>query len=395
MILTSLGLALNLALSCPMPQDPVPQDSIPADVGPTITTESGLQYSVLVAGEGGTALPKLTDTVVVHYTGWLTDGTVFDSSRSRGQTARFKLGQVIAGWTEGLALMQPGDRYKLTIPSALGYGDAGSPPTIPGGATLIFDVELIELIEGPPVPVFRALDEEASVVHEAGFSYQVLGEGEGEAPTENEIFAMDYSFWNAEGELIDSSTLSGQRLSGNTRQMSLGILMHAPLLMAPGGSILCEVPAELAFADRELPKLPAGSITYWEFAMHRVFRVPEFRPVNAEAASTTPSGLRYEVLRAGEGEPPTTGQQVQAHYAGWLTDGTLFDSSLTRGQELVFPVGVGQVIQGWDEGLQLMAPGSIYLFHIPWGLAYGEAGRGSIPPQADLIFWVELVGVGG
>ena len=106
-----------------------------------IVTDSGLQYKVLTAGTG--RMPAATDTVEVHYVGTLTDGTKFDSSRDRGATIEFPLNRVIAGWTEGLQLMQEGARYELTIPSDLGYGPAGAGGVIPPDATLIFDVELI------------------------------------------------------------------------------------------------------------------------------------------------------------------------------------------------------------------------------------------------------------
>lgn len=104
-------------------------------------TDSGLQYKVL--NEGAGAQPSASDTVEVHYTGTLIDGKKFDSSRDRGQTIEFPLNGVIAGWTEGVQLMKEGARYEFTIPSDLAYGAGGIPGVIPGGATLIFDVELI------------------------------------------------------------------------------------------------------------------------------------------------------------------------------------------------------------------------------------------------------------
>jgi FKBP-type peptidyl-prolyl cis-trans isomerase FkpA len=106
-------------------------------------TESGLAYKIIKAGEG--AKPGEESEVVVHYTGTLIDGTVFDSSRERGETVNFPLNRVIRGWTEGLQLIGPGGQIKLVIPSELAYGEAGAPPKIPGGATLVFDVELIEV----------------------------------------------------------------------------------------------------------------------------------------------------------------------------------------------------------------------------------------------------------
>jgi len=108
-----------------------------------VTTESGLQYEVIKEGTGSS--PETSSTVVVHYAGWLEDGTLFDSSYGRGDPATFNLRGVIKGWTEGIALMKEGAVYKFTIPSDLGYREQGSPPKIPPNATLIFHVELIEV----------------------------------------------------------------------------------------------------------------------------------------------------------------------------------------------------------------------------------------------------------
>ena len=106
-----------------------------------ITTASGLQYEVLT--EGGGAKPTSADQVTVHYHGMLTDGTVFDSSVDRGEPAKFGVTQVIKGWTEALQLMSVGDKWKLTIPSNLAYGDKGAGGMIGPNATLVFEVELL------------------------------------------------------------------------------------------------------------------------------------------------------------------------------------------------------------------------------------------------------------
>ena len=108
-----------------------------------ITTASGLQYTVLKEGTGKS--PKATDTVVCHYEGFLTNGTVFDSSIQRGEPAAFPLNGVIAGWTEGLQLMKEGGKNRFFIPYHLAYGEAGAAGSIPPYAALIFDVELIEV----------------------------------------------------------------------------------------------------------------------------------------------------------------------------------------------------------------------------------------------------------
>jgi len=108
-----------------------------------VQTESGLIYTELDAGTG--ASPKPTDTVTVHYHGTLRDGSVFDSSRDRGEPATFPLSGVIKGWTEGLQRMKVGGKARLVCPSQIAYGDQGRPPKIPGGAALAFDVELISI----------------------------------------------------------------------------------------------------------------------------------------------------------------------------------------------------------------------------------------------------------
>jgi len=107
-----------------------------------VQTDSGLVVKTLVEGDG--ASPTAADTVKVHYEGTLVDGTVFDSSIARGEPIEFPLSGVIKGWTEGLQLMKTGGKAKLTIPSDIAYGDSGQGP-IPAKATLIFEVELIEI----------------------------------------------------------------------------------------------------------------------------------------------------------------------------------------------------------------------------------------------------------
>ena len=107
-------------------------------------TESGLVYEVLKEGTG--AKPKATDTVEVHYHGTLTNGKVFDSSVERGQPATFGVNQVIPGWTEALQLMKEGDKWRLFVPSTLAYGARGAGQDIGPHATLIFEVELLEIV---------------------------------------------------------------------------------------------------------------------------------------------------------------------------------------------------------------------------------------------------------
>jgi len=113
---------------------------------------------------------------------------------------------------------------------------------------------------------------------------------------------------------------------------------------------------------------------------------------NVEGVTTTPSGLQYKVLRLGQGARPTAADNVKVHYHGTLIDGTVFDSSVERGEPITFPLS--GVIAGWTEGVQLMPVGSKFVFYIPSELGYGEQGAGGfIPPGATLIFEVELLDI--
>ena len=130
------ALADNLAASEAFLAENGQQDGV-------VTLPSGLQYRVLASGEGES--PTTTDSVLAHYHGTLTDGTVFDSSVDRGEPATFGVSQVIAGWTEALQLMKVGDKWRLFIPPSLAYGEASPTPAIPPNSALIFDVELLEI----------------------------------------------------------------------------------------------------------------------------------------------------------------------------------------------------------------------------------------------------------
>ncbi len=125
------------------------------------------------------------------------------------------------------------------------------------------------------------------------------------------------------------------------------------------------------------PKAPPGADT-----------VDNLTPVYSK------TGLAWYVLAEGNGQTPSFGATVAVHYTGYLTDGTKFDSSLDRGEPIEFPIGKGKVIKGWDEGVASMKVGERRQLHIPSALAYGTRGAGGvIPPNADLVFDVQLVGI--
>lgn len=123
-----------------------PAASHTPDSSGKITTSSGLQYRVLASGPADGRSPSFFDSVMVHYRGTLTDGTVFDSSIERGVPATFGVGQVIAGWSEALRLMKPGDQWELFIPARLAYGNRAVGDKIPPNSDLIFKVALLQIV---------------------------------------------------------------------------------------------------------------------------------------------------------------------------------------------------------------------------------------------------------
>jgi FKBP-type peptidyl-prolyl cis-trans isomerase len=265
--LISLSLALPTALSKASSSGAEQEKG--KDKKTMTKTESGLKYLDTKEGEGEP--PAVGQNCVVHYTGWLWEndakGKEFDSTHSlkHDQPFSFHVGEreVIQGWDEGVSTMKVGGKRELIIPADLAYGKRGSGGVIPPNATLMFEVELLEL---------------------------------------------------------------GKK---------------------------------------------------WQ---------------------KTDSGLEYADDKEGTGAEPKTGQTCVMHYTGWLwqdgAKGKKFDSSLGRGKPFRFPIGVGKVIPGWDEGIATMKVGGKRRLRIPAKLGYGEEGFGEdIPPKATLLFEVELLGL--
>ena len=185
---------------------PAPSDvaEAPADAE---KTASGLASKVIEAGTGKTH-PARTDRVTVDYTGWTTDGKMFDSSVTTGKQATFPLDKVIAGWTEGVQLMVAGETRRFWIPESLAYkGKEGRPQ-----GTLVFDVKLISFTEPPSLtPTDFKRPPSAARRTVSGLSYQVLKPGGGRHhPTETSTVTVHYSGWTTDGKMFDSSVSRGE-----------------------------------------------------------------------------------------------------------------------------------------------------------------------------------------
>ena len=229
----------------PLPPPPKDVSGPPLDADQSIT---GLASKVIKAGSG-TAYPESASTVTVHYTGWTTDGRVFDSSYSRGQPATFKLDQVIRGWTEGLQLMVEGERRRLWIPERLAYqGRPGAPQGM-----LVFDVELLKIQRAPVKPLAPkdvASIPKTAVTTASGLATRVIRKGTGKAsPKSSSLVTVHYTGWTTDGRSFDSSHTRGKPATFRLDQVIAG-WTEALQLMVVGEVRRLWIPESLAYGGR-------------------------------------------------------------------------------------------------------------------------------------------------
>jgi peptidylprolyl isomerase len=221
-------------------------------------TASGLATKVLQQGTGSEH-PGPTDIVKAHYTGWTTDGKMFDSSVVRGEPSGFPLDRVIAGWTEGLQLMVVGEKRRLWIPEELAYqGRPGRP-----AGMLVFDVELLafqKAPEPPPVPVDVAGPPEGTEVTASGLASKVLHSGSGgEHPKKSSRVTVHYTGWTTDGKMFDSSVVRGQPATFGLNQVIAG-WTEGVQLMVVGEKRRFWIPEKLAYQRRA--GAPAGMLVF-------------------------------------------------------------------------------------------------------------------------------------
>jgi FKBP-type peptidyl-prolyl cis-trans isomerase len=202
------------------------------------TTASGLQYGVLQKGRAEPA-PTGDDVVDVHYTGWFTNGTRFDSSRDAGKPYTAGVRTFIKGFAEGLQLMTPGARFKFVIPPALGYG-AQETGSIPANSTLVFEVELLKVT---PLPKYVGPGGSQKTLP-CGLKYEVLTAGTGGKAEANEAVAYRYAIFDTDGKLRDCSQLQNGNLIGGTKAtLPFPFLKELVDELAAGSTVRVEVPA--------------------------------------------------------------------------------------------------------------------------------------------------------
>ena len=257
------GFALVFStISCAEEDAPAAPEDVAAAPADAITTESGLASRVLVEGSGSEH-PALQDRVTVHYSGWTTDGELFDSSVQRGQPATFPLNRVIRGWTEGLQLMVVGEKRRFWVPADLAYG-VDPPPGAPAGM-LVFDVELLELHatpKPPQVPEDVAAVPEGAEVTSSGLASRVLREGSGDVkPTAASTVNVHYSGWTTDGRMFDSSVERGEPISFPLDGVIAG-WTEGLQLMVVGEKRRFWIPADLAYGENPGGGRPGGMLVF-------------------------------------------------------------------------------------------------------------------------------------
>ena len=257
------GLALAFTTACRadenMPEVPADVAAAPEDAA---VTDSGLASKVLAEGTGSEK-PAADDRVTVHYSGWTTDGELFDSSVRRGQPATFPLNRVIRGWTEGLQLMVVGEKRRFWIPADLAYGE--SPEGGRPGGMLVFDVELLDIHATPKPPEVpddvAAVPDDAEVT-DSGLASRVLREGTGDVkPTAASTVNVHYSGWTTDGQMFDSSVARGEPISFPLNGVIAGWTEGLQLMVA-GEKRRFWIPANLAYGENPGGGRPGGMLVF-------------------------------------------------------------------------------------------------------------------------------------
>ncbi|HEX9251534.1 MAG TPA: FKBP-type peptidyl-prolyl cis-trans isomerase [Ignavibacteriaceae bacterium] len=260
--------------------------------------------------------------------------------------------------------------------------------------------------------IFGCSNNPDSVTLKSGLKYNDIKVGTGIEAKNGDLVEIHFKGWIVK----DSSNLFSDWSVDSTKKADLiadSYAMNQPMKfvlgtesfikgseegivgMKAGGQRASVIPSNLAYGPQGMGPIPPNTNikVLIELVSAKEAVVAKMWDVDSTLFKTTASGLKYAIIQQGEGELVGKEKQVTVHYSGFLLDGTKFDSSVERDEPFTFVAGVGQVIPGWDEGVQLMKKGSKARLIIPSNLAYGERDLGKIPPNSTLIFDVEVLDV--
>lgn len=358
----------------------------PADVAAppadAVKTASGLSYKKLTENKEGRSVAA-NDLVKLHYTGWTTDGAMFDSSVVRNAPAVFTPENLIPGMKEAITLAKVGEKLRVWIPEDLAYKGA---PGAPAGM-LVFDFDILDVMtpEMPP----KEIPEDA-VKLPSGVAYKITKTTPDAAKVNaTDLVTLDFSGWLQEdGKRFHSSLEMGEQLAAPVNTMFPAWKEVLPNTHV-GDIVQMWVPQEQGI-DPTGGELK-GTLVFEVVVVNAVAMPQPPSDVASPGTDTqkTASGISWRITKPGTGTAhPTATSKVRVHYSGWTTDGVMFDSSVARGEAIEF--GLSDVIPGWTEAVQLMVPGEKRIVWIPEELAYkGRPGA----PAGMLVFEIELLDI--
>ncbi|MGM0613556.1 MAG: FKBP-type peptidyl-prolyl cis-trans isomerase [Bacteroidota bacterium] len=360
--------------------------------GKTYETDDGLEITFIEKGEGPEA--DSGDVVFMHYTGKLENDSVFGSSYQRNQPFRFRLGnnEVIKGWEIGVDYMSEGDSALLKIPPELAYGERER-GAIPANSTLRFMVRLEDVRKAPkPFDTTNATKKEPM----DGLKIYTVKEGKGRQLSEGYVAKVHYTGYFEDGEVFDTSVEREDpiRVQLGKDQVIKG-WEEALKTMRVGDKARIIIPPELAYGKKGRGQIEPNTTLIFDVEVLEAELPEKAVPYEVEGKDTvfTESGLGIIKVKETDNVMASKGNVVKVHYTGYFTDGEVFDSSVEAGKPISFELGKGQVIRGWDEGIQHMRVGEKARLIIPYQLGYGEQGAGPVPPKTKLIFDVHLLEV--
>jgi len=327
---------------------------------------------------------RLNDTVLLHYTGWTTDGVMFDTSEIAGEPVLHTVSRMMIGLTDGLQQMVEGETRRMWVPPHLAVIEEEDAPS----GMLVFDVTLTQILSRGPVPPPNvAIVPDDAVKLESGVAYRVDVDGDGgESPTLADAVSVHVTVFREDGRAIDHTRARGP-ISFNMDSTIPGFQEVIPG-MTRGERRTLWVPEKLA--NLSDPPDYRGSLVFDIELLDFVTEpeTPKYVSGIPPDAELTELGVAYRVLHPGNGQRhPKPMDTVVVHFAGWTADGKRFDSSYDHGRSGEFVLDSQRPI-GWNHALQQMVEGEKRRIWIPEELAYaGRKGR----PQGMLVFEVELL----
>jgi|GEM_PF-501249 len=388
-----------MAVRSPQLPPPPPPPTIPE-----LTTEfegepqdlgDGLTVRDIQTGTGDEELGPGA-TAIVHYRGVLADtGAQFDASYDRGEPAKFKLdpGALIEGFSRGLMGMKAGGKRRIEIPSALGYGTRGNPPSIPADADLIFEVEVLSFIN-PRKLGTEWLSEET---RENGLIVRIIREGDPEAEPvpANGIAVMHAMGALEDGTVFESTFESGQKITVPIEVAGIEGWRLGVAGMRPGEVRQFVVPPELGFGEAGVPQgIPQDASLTFEIELFDWREPKELSTTFVGEPTELEEGITIRDISVGEGPEAGDGQLVAIYYLAELPDGTQVANTFDTGSLDMLQLNGQQPLPGFRKAIVGMKVGGVRRIELAPEHGFGEAGNPPmVPPNSSLVIEVELAAV--